>query len=673
MGPPAPAPSHPKAKSLPLAKNALAKKPTEKPKQTSALPAVAPGLIRRESSRQVKLPSHLADDDPEAQKARMLDKCMGILKLIQEKDTSSGGYFLEPVDPVAHNIPTYHDIITNPMDLGTIQTKMEANEVKSVEEFARLMRLVFQNAVKFNDNPMNIVHQIARDLLSLFNQKFRDVERLMEKKKPTKTELKEMKRKQQKEEKKRVDKLNKRKRDEDQDPKAKQLSIIQATAEEMGKSLEALNSATSAGILQSATHVTRNEFSIMRNTIQLIHTQLSNIQTMVQVLSTSNTASSSVPNEATSSSIGGTSGAEATSSKKPRRKKTPKPQAKHVTAAPIAPVAPTSAPVAPTSAPIPPPAPVPVVEELPLTHEEQEDLTSAINDMSEDKILTVIEIIKKSKQSSDLIDDDQEIELDLDQLDTVTQRKLLKFALKNKPKKKKKAPKKNRNTTPPPAPPEPVVEPPVTETKKTEDPEFRYGNSQSDSDDDEEDPPTKEDINTNSGSAFNISEKSIDDDGEESEEDNQGFDWTNISKPAEEAPENDDSEDDNDDPWNSVREEANAQLKFDKERQEREEKRLNEQKIAKEKSLAEAAEKNKKLQAERKAKEAEESRKREQKERDEKERAEKLRSKITEDAMAVDKEIDIDNGMGGILNEFEQGIYDNDLAGGASPSSDFGF
>ena len=108
--PVAPAQTHSKGKSLPLAKNAPTKKNLENQKLVPNLPVPTPSLIRRESSRQVKLPSHLVDDDPAANKARMMNKCSDILALIREKDATGGSYFLEPVDPVAHGIPTYHQI-----------------------------------------------------------------------------------------------------------------------------------------------------------------------------------------------------------------------------------------------------------------------------------------------------------------------------------------------------------------------------------------------------------------------------------------------------------------------------------------------------------------------------------------------------------------------------------
>ena len=100
-----------------------------------------------------------------------MDKCNVLLRIIREKDVERGAFFSEPVDPVALGIPTYFQIIKEPMDLRTLHRRMEANEVKSPEEFARLCRLIFENAVMFNVDPTHSVHQAARNLLILFNQK----------------------------------------------------------------------------------------------------------------------------------------------------------------------------------------------------------------------------------------------------------------------------------------------------------------------------------------------------------------------------------------------------------------------------------------------------------------------------------------------------------------------
>ena len=60
------------------------------------------------------------------------------------------GPFLQPVDPIKMNLPDYNDVVKEPMDLGTIQRRIETQQVKTKEEFALLMRLVFSNACLYN-------------------------------------------------------------------------------------------------------------------------------------------------------------------------------------------------------------------------------------------------------------------------------------------------------------------------------------------------------------------------------------------------------------------------------------------------------------------------------------------------------------------------------------------
>jgi hypothetical protein len=58
--------------------------------------------------------------------------------------------FLHPVDPVALNLPTYFDIIKNPMDLSTMKAKLKKGEYMSPEDYKADMILMFENAIEFN-------------------------------------------------------------------------------------------------------------------------------------------------------------------------------------------------------------------------------------------------------------------------------------------------------------------------------------------------------------------------------------------------------------------------------------------------------------------------------------------------------------------------------------------
>ena len=84
--------------------------------------------------------------------------------------------FLLPVDPVALNIPQYHNIIKKPMDLGTIQTALNNNQYENAKEFEADVRLVFSNCYKFNP-PQDGVHQMGKSLEKVFNDKWSEKKR----------------------------------------------------------------------------------------------------------------------------------------------------------------------------------------------------------------------------------------------------------------------------------------------------------------------------------------------------------------------------------------------------------------------------------------------------------------------------------------------------------------
>ena len=58
--------------------------------------------------------------------------------------------FAAPVDPVALNIPSYPDIVKNPMDLRTMEEKMKADQYASVDAYVADFNQVVQNSETFN-------------------------------------------------------------------------------------------------------------------------------------------------------------------------------------------------------------------------------------------------------------------------------------------------------------------------------------------------------------------------------------------------------------------------------------------------------------------------------------------------------------------------------------------
>jgi len=82
--------------------------------------------------------------------------------------------FNQPVEPVELNIPDYFTIITHPMDLSTVETKLLNEEYNSADEFAADMRLIWSNAKVFN-SPNHEVYKAADNLAAIFEKKMSHV------------------------------------------------------------------------------------------------------------------------------------------------------------------------------------------------------------------------------------------------------------------------------------------------------------------------------------------------------------------------------------------------------------------------------------------------------------------------------------------------------------------
>jgi hypothetical protein len=77
--------------------------------------------------------------------------------------------FLQPVDPVKLNIPRYFDIIERPMDISTIERKLNSGAYPVAEAVIDDFHLMIENCVKFNglDNP---VTRMAKNIQATFEK-----------------------------------------------------------------------------------------------------------------------------------------------------------------------------------------------------------------------------------------------------------------------------------------------------------------------------------------------------------------------------------------------------------------------------------------------------------------------------------------------------------------------
>ncbi|PVU98872.1 hypothetical protein BB559_001219 [Furculomyces boomerangus] len=98
-------------------------------------------------------------------KAVITKKMRKILKKIATH--KSAGPFLRPVDPISDGCPDYFDVIKSPIDLSTIQARIEEGKYAQLSDFSADVELMFSNCFKFN--PENtIVYKIGRELEAFF-------------------------------------------------------------------------------------------------------------------------------------------------------------------------------------------------------------------------------------------------------------------------------------------------------------------------------------------------------------------------------------------------------------------------------------------------------------------------------------------------------------------------
>ncbi|KAK2420473.1 transcription factor GTE6 [Trifolium repens] len=82
--------------------------------------------------------------------------------------------FMQPVDVAGLGLNDYYEIIDKPMDFNTIKNQIEAIDgtgYKHIREICADVRLVFKNAMKYNDERSD-VHVMAKTLLEKFEEKW---------------------------------------------------------------------------------------------------------------------------------------------------------------------------------------------------------------------------------------------------------------------------------------------------------------------------------------------------------------------------------------------------------------------------------------------------------------------------------------------------------------------
>lgn len=142
---------------------------------SSSEPSTPCSLISRTGSgRPIKAPKKELPYS-EVKKSRLCEQlrcCNDILKeMFSKRHYAYAWPFYTPVDAVALGLHDYHEVIKQPMDLGTIKKKMDQREYASAKEFAADIRLMFSNCYKYNEPSHEVVY-MARKLQEVFEARY---------------------------------------------------------------------------------------------------------------------------------------------------------------------------------------------------------------------------------------------------------------------------------------------------------------------------------------------------------------------------------------------------------------------------------------------------------------------------------------------------------------------
>jgi hypothetical protein len=98
-----------------------------------------------------------------------MQECDAIVKFLLQQQIAEA--FATPVDWEFYGLTDYPEIIKKPMDLGTIQTKLDQGKYPSPDKYAADIRLVWRNAMTYN-RPDSEIYRNAEKLSKLFERKY---------------------------------------------------------------------------------------------------------------------------------------------------------------------------------------------------------------------------------------------------------------------------------------------------------------------------------------------------------------------------------------------------------------------------------------------------------------------------------------------------------------------
>ncbi|CAG9864164.1 unnamed protein product [Phyllotreta striolata] len=105
--------------------------------------------------------------DPDKWKKHAVD----LLNLICANEDSAP--FRKPVDITSY--PDYYQIVKNPMDLGTVQERLQQNAYDGPLEFSADMKLIFSNSRLYTPNKKSRIYDMTSHLSKIFEESFKKI------------------------------------------------------------------------------------------------------------------------------------------------------------------------------------------------------------------------------------------------------------------------------------------------------------------------------------------------------------------------------------------------------------------------------------------------------------------------------------------------------------------
>ena len=156
------------------------------PSKTVPKPSAAPSSNKGSEDRSLlesftldQITTHLASLNRAAElpPAKLKQKCLEVLKGLQSHQ--HGWVFNVPVDPEELGLPDYFEVIKKPMDLGSVQKKLEKGEYHAIADFQAHVNLSFDNAMTYNEKG-SVVYDMANELKVKFEADYKKLVQQLE-------------------------------------------------------------------------------------------------------------------------------------------------------------------------------------------------------------------------------------------------------------------------------------------------------------------------------------------------------------------------------------------------------------------------------------------------------------------------------------------------------------